>query len=138
MDLKWFQQHLLEDILPHWLQHAVTETGCFLPHFDRQWNPLGQDYATLVSQSRLLYNFCIGYELTQDDEYLQVVEKGIRFLLGTSGTISMEVGSVPAGAMARYSIPKKILMDMRSPYSGFRMQRALPGIQLHSTLPARQ
>ena len=45
-------------------------------------NPLGQDYATLVSQSRLLYNFCIGYELTQDDEYLHAVEKGIRFLLG--------------------------------------------------------
>ena len=82
MELKWFQQHLLEDILPHWLQHAVTETGCFLPRFDRQWNPLGQDYATLVSQSRLLYNFCIGYELTQDDDYLQAVEKGLRFLLG--------------------------------------------------------
>ena len=69
-------------ILPHWLQHAVTETGCFLPHFDRQWNPLGHDYATLVSQSRFLYNFCIGYELTQEDEYLQAVEMGIQFLLG--------------------------------------------------------
>jgi len=80
-DFEWFRSHLIEEILPNWLKSVVTEEGLFLPHLDRGWNRLGKDYGTLVSQSRLLYNFAQGYELTTEDGYLRAVESGARFLL---------------------------------------------------------
>ena len=78
---QWFRDHLLEDVLPNWLKSSVTEEGLFLPHLDRRWNRLGKDYGTLVSQSRLLYNFSKGYELTKNKRYLRAVESGARFLI---------------------------------------------------------
>ena len=80
-DFAWFKHHVLSDILPKWLQHSVTDEGLFLPHLDREWSPRGDGYGTLVSQSRLLYNFSMGYELTRREEYLSAVESGARFLL---------------------------------------------------------
>jgi len=80
-DFKWFRDHLLKDILPNWVKNAVTKEGLFLPHLDRKWNPTGKDYGTLVSQSRLLYNFAKGYELTGEEKYLRAVESGARFLI---------------------------------------------------------
>ena len=80
-DFGWFRNHLLKDVLPHWLKGAVTKEGLFLPHMDRKWNPLGKNYGTLVSQSRLLYNFAKGYELTGEEQYLRAVESGAKFLI---------------------------------------------------------
>jgi len=81
IDLSWFETHLLCDILPHWLSSATTESGLFLPTLDRQWrrDPNGQ--ATLVSQSRLLYNFSVGYALTEEQAYIDAVESGARYLI---------------------------------------------------------
>jgi mannose/cellobiose epimerase-like protein (N-acyl-D-glucosamine 2-epimerase family) len=80
LDLNWFRDHLLDDILPKWLP-SITEQGLFLSHFDRTWKPLGRNYGTLVSQCRLLYNFSQGYALTGDKTYYQAVEGGAQFLL---------------------------------------------------------
>ena len=80
LELGWFKDHLLDEILPKWLK-AVTDEGLFLPHFDRKWQPLHRNFGTLVSQCRLLYNFSQGYALTGDTRYLNAVEAGSQFLL---------------------------------------------------------
>lgn len=80
LDLTWFRTHLLEEILPRWLRSACTETGLFLPRLDRQWIRIEGDFGTLVSQSRLLYNFSAGYRFTGERAYLEAVERGARFL----------------------------------------------------------
>ena len=80
LDLQWFRTHLLEGILPCWLRHAVTQTGYLHPHLDQEWQPTGKRYASLVSQTRLIYNFCVGYELTRDPAYRQALEAGTHFL----------------------------------------------------------
>ena len=77
----WFRTFLLDDLLPHWLRHAVTDEGLFLTQLDRRWRPLGEQFGTAVSQTRLLYNFSVGYDLTGDDRYLRAVDSGARFLL---------------------------------------------------------
>ncbi len=77
--LAWFRQHLV-DLLPRWLG-AVTDKGFFRPGFDRRWNRAGEGRGTLVSQSRLLYSFSVGHELTGESKYLDAVETGARFLV---------------------------------------------------------
>ena len=80
-DLSWFERHLLVDLLPHWLENAVTEEGLFLPHLDRRWRRREGSYGTLVSQARLLYNFAQGYRWTGREDYRVAVERGARFLM---------------------------------------------------------
>jgi mannose/cellobiose epimerase-like protein (N-acyl-D-glucosamine 2-epimerase family) len=80
IDLGWFRHHLLEEILPRWLP-SITPEGLFLSHFDAQWRPLNKGYGTLVSQSRLLYNFSKGYQLTGDPRLRAAVEVGAAFLI---------------------------------------------------------
>lgn len=79
IDFGWFRTHLLDEILPKW-QLSITEQGLFLPHFDRQWRPLEPNYGTLVTQCRLLYNFCQGYALTKVPLYRDAVTRGVQFL----------------------------------------------------------
>jgi len=81
LDLNWFRAHLVQDILPHWLEGAATPAGLFFPRLDRQWRRQPDQVATLVSQSRLLYNFANGYEATGDEPYLQAVRNGARYLI---------------------------------------------------------
>ena len=79
-DLLWFRRHLLDQILPHWLDSAASDSGFFHPQLNREWRPIGKDVATLVSQCRLIFNFSIGYQLTGEERYLRAVERGIEFL----------------------------------------------------------
>jgi len=79
--LKWFREHLLSDILPRWFAHAPTQNGLFFTHFDRAWERRDRDVCTLVSQTRLLYNFSVGYRLTGGSEYLDAVNNGADALL---------------------------------------------------------
>jgi len=81
IDLQWFRRHLLQDILPTWLRLASTPQGLFRVHFDRQWRWRGEYFGTLVSQSRLLYNFARGYAHTGDPAYRQAVQAGAEFML---------------------------------------------------------
>ena len=75
-DLEWFRHHLLNDILPNWLNNAQTGNGLFFSQFGRKWEKRDKDVCTLVSQSRLLYNFSVGYRLTGEAEYLKAVNQG--------------------------------------------------------------
>lgn len=77
----WFREHLLQDVLPHWLSAAPTPSGFFHAHLDRAWQPVGPAQATLVSQCRLLYVFSTGWRLTHDTRYRDAVASGLGFLI---------------------------------------------------------
>lgn len=76
-----FRTHLLEEILPRWLALAPTESGLFRCDFDRRWRHTGANQGTLVSQSRLLFNFATGHRLTGDPRYREAVARGAAFLM---------------------------------------------------------
>lgn len=78
--LPWFRRHLMEKILPLW-RRAITDTGYFACHFDYAWRRIDRGFGTLVSQSRLIYNFAQGYALTGDPALREAVDAGARFLV---------------------------------------------------------
>ncbi|HEY3285239.1 MAG TPA: AGE family epimerase/isomerase [Armatimonadota bacterium] len=77
----WFRTHLLDEILPRWLEAAVAPNGAFLPRLDRWWRPKPDQVVTLVSQGRLLYCFAQGWRLTGSQAYIEAVGSGALFLL---------------------------------------------------------
>ena len=79
--LEWFREHLVNDILPHWLNNTKTENGLFFTHFGRAWERRPGKICTLVSQCRLLYNFSVGYHLTRGTGYLEAMNRGADALL---------------------------------------------------------
>ena len=81
IDEEWFRHSLVEDNLRHWLRAAPLPNGFFRPNLDREWRPANDQTATLVSQSRLLFVFATGYEVTKDAAYLDALQSGGRFLL---------------------------------------------------------
>ena len=81
IDGEWFRRSFVEDNLAHWLAAAPTEGGFFRTALDRQWRPARRQTATLVSQSRLLFVFAAGYEVTGDPACLDAVRKGADFLI---------------------------------------------------------
>lgn len=64
-DRVWIRQHL-EETLGHWLQFAPTATGFFRCDPDRKWQSRGEGFATLVSQSRLVFNFAMGVKMAEE------------------------------------------------------------------------
>lgn len=81
IDWPWFEAHATQEILPRWLASAVTPSGAFLPRLDRQWRLQESQVLTLVSQSRLVYNFAEGYRLTGEEAYRAAAASGARFLV---------------------------------------------------------
>lgn len=77
----WFRRHLLDDLLPRWLRAVDCPSGLFMPQLDRAWQPKERRHATLVSQSRLIYNFATGFRLTDDERYRLAVQRGADALL---------------------------------------------------------
>ena len=76
----WFEEHFLHELLECWMKRAPRPNGCFHVCFDREWNPREQPFATLVSQSRLLYLFSSAYRHTRNNELRRIVFDGARFL----------------------------------------------------------
>lgn len=80
-DFAWFRNFAVNEILPKWLENAVTDEGLFLPQLDRQWRRTGKPHGSAVSQSRLLYCFSQGYAMTGEKRYLDTVAAGAQYLL---------------------------------------------------------
>jgi cellobiose epimerase len=80
IDRQWFRQTLAEEAA-HWRKAALQPNGFFATSLDRQWQPVGTQNGTLVSQSRQIFVMTVGYELTREPEYLEAVKKGADFLL---------------------------------------------------------
>jgi len=80
-DFDWFRRCMVDDLCPHWLAAAVTDTGLFHTELDRQWKRVGEPLGTLVSQSRMLYVLSQGWVLTGDEAYREAVGRGADFLV---------------------------------------------------------
>lgn len=83
LNAAWFRTHLLDEILPRWLQRTPAPGGLFLPQLDREWRPQTPQQATIVSQSRLVFNFAQGCALTGDAACRVAVEAGAQALATT-------------------------------------------------------
>jgi mannose/cellobiose epimerase-like protein (N-acyl-D-glucosamine 2-epimerase family) len=59
--------------MPRWLVSSRTDNGLFRVGLDRKWRPVGEHTATLVSQSRLIYDFATAYALSDNTGYLSAV-----------------------------------------------------------------
>jgi mannose/cellobiose epimerase-like protein (N-acyl-D-glucosamine 2-epimerase family) len=64
------------------LEATETDEGLFLVSLNRRWEPIEPALGSTVSQSRMLHNLAIGYELTGDGRFRQALDRGARFLLG--------------------------------------------------------
>ncbi len=78
--LRRLRAHLREDLLPRWLLAAGPD-GLLRCRLDRTWRPYGEPRATLVSQARLIYNFAVGWDVTDDPAYLDAVERASLFFI---------------------------------------------------------
>lgn len=81
MRAEWFEFHLTRELMPRWLEAAVTPNGLFYPHLDRQWQRRAPAPVTLVSQSRLIHNFARTYRLTLKPDYRHACRAGADALL---------------------------------------------------------
>lgn len=77
--VQWYQDNLLRDA-ELWHAAATTESGFFRVNLDRRWRPTGQQQATLVSQSRLIVDMVIAFEVTGEQRYLDAAIQGMAFL----------------------------------------------------------
>ena len=66
--------------LGHWLTASAAGTGLFNPFLDRAWTARAVDRRTLVSQSRLIYNFSRGFDITGESRYADAAALGIEAL----------------------------------------------------------
>jgi mannose-6-phosphate isomerase len=60
---------------------APTDSGLFQVSFTRDWKPNRAILTDLTAQSRLVYAMASGYELTEDQRYLDAATRGADFLL---------------------------------------------------------
>jgi mannose/cellobiose epimerase-like protein (N-acyl-D-glucosamine 2-epimerase family) len=80
IDHEWFRKTLAEETA-RWRKAAFRTNGFFAVSLDRQWQPVGSQNGTLVSQGRQIFVMTAGYELTKDPAYLEAARKGADFLL---------------------------------------------------------
>lgn len=78
-DWTWFSSHVVE-LLDLIYRKTNTVDGLFHPHFDDRWHKKDLSKRTLVSQSRLIYNFAQGFLITGEKRYREAVEKGAQVL----------------------------------------------------------
>jgi cellobiose epimerase len=79
-DWDWFTSHVTE-LLDLIYRKTFTGDGLFHPHFDFQWGRKEKPIRTLVSQSRLIFNFAQGFQITGEKRYLSAVKKGADVLI---------------------------------------------------------
>lgn len=89
-----YRQHLTEDILPFWLDHAIDrEYGGIFSHLDRDGNVYGTDKSGWF-QGRALYIFSLAYNRGVKDERLLRAAKTIFEFLPKCGDESFRMGFI--------------------------------------------
>jgi mannose/cellobiose epimerase-like protein (N-acyl-D-glucosamine 2-epimerase family) len=71
----------LDRVMGLWREHADTPNGLFNPYLDRQWRHHVDGPRTLVSQCRLIYTFARAFERSGEQEYADLVQRGIDALM---------------------------------------------------------
>ncbi|WP_026462093.1 AGE family epimerase/isomerase [Adhaeribacter aquaticus] len=67
----------LDKVLLSWRKNADTPNALFHPYFDRQWQRYKDGPRTLVTQTRITYNFMRAFERTGDQAYAQLALRGL-------------------------------------------------------------
>lgn len=80
IDREWFRQQLLEE-LERYRTIVPSPNGFLKPNLDRQWRVLPVQYATLVSQTRLLFVQSTGYRVTNHPDFMRAAQRGGEFIL---------------------------------------------------------
>ncbi|MEI7867970.1 MAG: AGE family epimerase/isomerase [Candidatus Methylumidiphilus sp.] len=80
IDGEWHKQALLQGHLSHWLEVSPTPNGYMNPVFTRRWRLIPKPSTTLTQQTRIIYIFAIGYQLSGDKRYLDAAVNGAEFL----------------------------------------------------------
>jgi mannose/cellobiose epimerase-like protein (N-acyl-D-glucosamine 2-epimerase family) len=76
-----YRQHLATSLLPFWARHSVDrEFGGFLTCLDRRGQVVDTAKVSAM-QARMIYSFVRGYEVLDDDAYLDIARRGMQFLL---------------------------------------------------------
>jgi mannose-6-phosphate isomerase len=81
IDAQWHREQLLEGLLSHWLAVSPADNGYMMPTFARAWRPIPKPSTHLTLQTRNIYAFASGYEVSGDKRYLQAASQGADFLL---------------------------------------------------------
>jgi mannose/cellobiose epimerase-like protein (N-acyl-D-glucosamine 2-epimerase family) len=78
----FFHNHVVEEILPFWLNHAVDRShGGFNTHLDRHGRPREQTAKTTAKQARMIAAFVFGYRLSGRADFLDAARHGFDFLV---------------------------------------------------------
>ena len=80
-DAEWYRSQLIDGIARPLLRNAVADNGFYRPFLGRDWRPLAEQRATLVSQSRAIYVLAAAYEVSGDAAYKDALVKLADFLL---------------------------------------------------------
>jgi len=83
IDAEWHKKTLVNVALAPWLAVAPQPDGFMRTGFARDWQPLPNHpmQQDLTNQSRLIYAMAVGYQVTQDRNYLDAARAGADFLL---------------------------------------------------------
>jgi len=77
----WIAADFRDASYAKWYEASFRRDGFMRPFVDRRWRPEPRQYATLVSQARLVYVMSVGFEQTGEARFREAAEKGARFLL---------------------------------------------------------
>jgi mannose-6-phosphate isomerase len=75
------KEDLIRGNLEPRLRHGLLPSGYHQPNLRNDWAPKLEQKATLVSQSRAIYLFAVGYEVTRDRRYLEASTRAADYLL---------------------------------------------------------
>jgi mannose/cellobiose epimerase-like protein (N-acyl-D-glucosamine 2-epimerase family) len=76
-----YREHLATSLLPFWLRHSIDQGfGGFLTCLTREGRIFDTTKASAM-QARMVWSFVRGYEVTADDEHLDVARRGLLFLI---------------------------------------------------------
>jgi mannose/cellobiose epimerase-like protein (N-acyl-D-glucosamine 2-epimerase family) len=79
IDTRWHETNLRRDA-DRWLS-AVRDNGFCAVAMDARWRPAERQVATLVSQSRVIVDLAVAYEVTGEQAHLDAAERAGAFLL---------------------------------------------------------
>ena len=76
----------IRSILDFYDDTIVDSSGGFFQNFRDDGSTFDEDKRHLVSSTRMVFNFCVAYELFGDEKYLQRARHGIRYERNITGT----------------------------------------------------
>lgn len=81
LDVAWFRKQLMDGTVEPRLRHGLAADGFYRPNLDRQWQPVGKQIATLITQTRIIYVLAAAYQVAGTERYRAAITSCANFLL---------------------------------------------------------